>query len=135
MRGKQDEIIDESDIRKGLEAYSSDLVRDIGYELRDISSETVDILYSFIGSNSNLSENDVREKIVENNGDESTVDKLIDLLYWYGFLGINHGDGEIKYIYNFNYNVLLLNGMRKKAGANCQSHINPAFWPALMIEA
>ncbi|WP_422570408.1 P-loop ATPase, Sll1717 family, partial [Erwinia billingiae] len=56
------EIIEASDIEKGINAYSADLLRDIGYELRDISSETDGALYAFIACESELSEIEVMNK-------------------------------------------------------------------------
>ena len=40
---------------------------------------------------------------------------------------------ETKYIYDFNYSMQLLAGIIKKKG-DIEYLINPAFWPALMIE-
>jgi len=42
-------IIEEDDIKKGLEAYSSDLLADIHYEIDDISPGNGESLYAFIG--------------------------------------------------------------------------------------
>ena len=40
--------IQEGDIRKGLQAFSSDLVVEIGYEIRDVLPEAENVLYIFI---------------------------------------------------------------------------------------
>ena len=40
---------------------------------------------------------------------------------------------EAKYIYNFNYSMKLMSGVIKNK-ASLIYQINPAFWPALMIE-
>ena len=39
----------EDDIRKGLTAYSTDLLADIGYEINDVENHSDDVLYAFIG--------------------------------------------------------------------------------------
>ena len=126
------EIVNESDIEKGLSAYSSDLLRDIGYELRDVASETENILYSFVGCRSALSESDVMSLIAGNGraADESL--KIFDLLLWYGFLGISVNAGDAKYIYDFSYNKALMDGVKNKSN-DCLICINQAFWPALMV--
>jgi hypothetical protein len=36
--------------------------------------------------------------------------KVFDLLLWYGFLGIKRDTEEIRYIFDFNYNMKLLRG-------------------------
>ena len=40
--------IESADIEKGLAAFSDDIVRDIGYEMQDISPALANILYAFI---------------------------------------------------------------------------------------
>lgn len=120
------------DIEKGLEAYSSDLLRDIGYELSDISGDAEGVLYCFIGSDSEISEEDIFEMLGRELNFEC-VQEVFDLLVWYGFLGIKTLKGDVKFIYNFNYNMSLMQGFKKKIdGRNMV--INEAFWPALLIE-
>ncbi len=128
------EVIRESDIKKGLEAYSSDLLRDIGYELRDVASESENILYSFIGSDATLSKDDAIALISQSELDEKTVSKIFKLLLWYGFLGVKVNSDEPKYIYDFNYNMELMDGIKNRS-KNSLISINQAFWSALMINA
>src|SRR5690606_28350397 len=82
------EVIGESDIEKGLSAYASDLLRDIGFELRDVASESENVLYSFIGCKSELSESEVLALIVQGGEINEITHKLFNLLLWYGFLGL-----------------------------------------------
>ncbi|WP_214657912.1 P-loop ATPase, Sll1717 family, partial [Vibrio anguillarum] len=53
-----DRILEE-DIEKGLTAYSTDLLTDIGYEIKDVESSIDDVLYAFIGGKSRISRNDI----------------------------------------------------------------------------
>lgn len=124
--------IDESDIVKGLAAYSSDLLRDIGYELRDIASETENILYSFIGCDSFLTEENTLALISQFSENDHVAKKIFNLLLWYGFLGIRIDSEEPKYIYDFSYNKDLMDGIKSKSNS-CSICVNPAFWSALMI--
>jgi len=125
----------ENDIEKGLSAYSSDLLTDIGYELMDIAPEATDILYAFIDSPSTLTDEKLQATITDY-GVKADLQKIIDMLLWYGFLGVRVDNMEdTKYIYNFNYNMRLLKGLvKKKARGSLLFTINPAFWPALLIE-
>ncbi|WP_417766262.1 P-loop ATPase, Sll1717 family [Spongiibacter tropicus] len=128
------EIIQESDFTKGLSAFSTDLLTDIGYEINDIAPYAKDALYSFIGSSSKISMEDAHKVLSEDAGIESSmIPKLVDILLWYGFLGISV-DGESKYIYDLNYNMKLLQGMARKQKGEKPFVINRAFWPALMID-
>ncbi len=127
--------IEESDIEKGLAAYSTDLLRDISYELVDVSGINDDILYAFIGSKSLLTKTEVRDILQEYGVNEDSIETIFDLLLWYGFLGIEGDDESHKYIYNFNYKMPLMKGIIKKKGSDLLFTLNQAFWPALMIDA
>lgn len=128
-------LIESDDIQKGIEAYSIDLVTDIGYEINDIEPSAEDILYAFIDSKSEMK----KEEIIDLMGDYGLADelknKVFELLLWYGFIGIKRGIEETKYIYDFNYNMKLLMGVAKKGNSGGLYEIHPAFWPALMINA
>jgi hypothetical protein len=128
------EIIESSDIEKGVNAYSSDVLRDIGYELRDVSEDTEGILYSFVGSSPHLSDSDVINKLKESGLDDQKALRVMDLLLWYGFLGISINSEDPKFIYDFSYNKALLDGVKRNSHQLVSLVINPAFWPALMIE-
>jgi hypothetical protein len=125
--------VEEGDIEKGLEAYSSDLLADIHYEIDDISPGSGEALYAFIESNHILHHTKVQSLLKDMDISEALSDKIIDILIWYGFLGIQFDQNETKYIYNFNYNIKLINGVAKKKGDDLYYQIYPAFWPSLMI--
>jgi len=60
---------------------------------------------------------------------------VIQLIFlWFGFIGVKFNSSEIKYIYNFNYNMKLMQGVIKKQKEDLYYQINPAFWPALLVE-
>jgi hypothetical protein len=120
------------DIKKGLVAYSTDLLADIGYEIHDVENNVDDVLYAFIGTNSHLHKEEVLSILNEYGVDEKFLENILSLLLWYGFLGVVVKD-EIKYIYDFSYSMKLLDGVIKK-DKRSMFVINPAFWPALMIE-
>lgn len=126
------ERILEEDIEKGLTAYSTDLLADIGYEINDVENNVDDILYAFIGSNSVVKKGEVFSILKDFGVNNQFFDKIFKLLLWYGFIGLVI-DGEPKYIYDFHYSMKLMAGIIKKKG-DIEYMINPAFWPALMIE-
>jgi hypothetical protein len=107
------EKISPEDIEKGLIAYSTDLLADIGYEINDIADNGNDILYAFIGCKNKLTKTEITEIILEFGSDNSPTDNIIELLLWYGFIGIEL-NSEAKYIYNFNYSMQLLKETLKK---------------------
>ena len=122
-----------------LSAYSTDLLSDIGYEIQDVDPHAEGILYEFIGSPSIVSHDAIiltLKNALQNkeSTSEESADRIFDLLLWYGFLGIKIDSIEIRYIYNFNYNMQLFRGFIKKQGDKVSFVINPAFWSALVIE-
>ena len=115
-----------------MAAYSTDLLTDIGYEINDVESDSDDILYAFIGSNSVVSKDNIFRILEDFGVEHSFFEKIFELLLWYGFIGIIVND-EPKYIYDFNYSMKLMSGIIKNKGG-LDFLINPAFWPGLMIE-
>lgn len=126
------EKILEEDIEKGLNAYSIDLLTDIGYEIHDVDNRVEDILYAFIGSKPKINKNELFKLLSEFGVDSGFHEKIFELLLWYGFIGLVVDD-DAMYIYNFNYSMKLVTGMIRKRG-DIDFLINPAFWPALQIE-
>lgn len=126
-------LIQADDIKKGLAAYSTDLLTDIGYELKDVSPEIEGVLYAFIGNKHEATDEQIRSALQAYLGKDE-LQEVIDLLLWYGFLGGRLSELDIKYIYNFNYNMQLLKGFVKKMNSKVIYTINPAFWEGLMIE-
>jgi hypothetical protein len=132
------EKILEKDIEKACESYSSDLLNEIGYEIRDVYPQAEDILYHFIGKPSIMSFKDVRDCLTEYSFPIDEIDKLIEILLWFGFLGVRRQlEHEISetYIYNVFYDMKKL---KRLAGdlkdENLMLCIHCAFWPFLEIE-
>jgi hypothetical protein len=63
------------------------LVADFGYEMRDVAGTPEDIFYSFIGAPNLLTEQDL-ENFLSEDMFGLGVKETIDLLLWYGFLGV-----------------------------------------------
>lgn len=127
-------IIEESDLEKGLEAFSTDLVTDISYEIRDINENAEDLLYKFIASKPFLNKAQLKEIIESPPQLEIKTDEVIDLLLWYGFIGIKKDEDKHIFIYNVYYNMQLLKGISRQKGDSIIYCINPAFWKGLFIE-
>jgi hypothetical protein len=125
--------IEQGDIEKGLAAYSTDLIYDIGYEIRDVLPDAEDILYHFLGSPSEIRATDLVAALQGKHGPELT-EKTIEILIWYGVLGVVRSGGEIAYIYSVNYDVKRLYVMRDRmVEQERRYHINPAFWVGLEV--
>lgn len=127
-------IIEEEDIRKGISAFSTDLITDIGFEINDISPDAEDILYAFIESEPSITKTKLDSTLKEFGVSDEKFESILHILIWYGFLGLQTNKSQVKYIYDFNYNMQLPKGILKKKNNSQVFIINPAFYPALMIE-
>lgn len=125
----QHEKIEETDIEKGLMAYSNDLIVDAIQELTDIEPETENILYKFIGGSCRYNVEDLNKIL----GNVDKQDKIIEFLLYYGILGIKIENKETKYIFDYGYNLEIMFGLITKFNASFVYEINPAFWPGLEL--
>ncbi|MGH7375428.1 MAG: P-loop ATPase, Sll1717 family, partial [Candidatus Rokuibacteriota bacterium] len=123
--------------RKGLSLYSTDLVREIGLEIRDVLPEGENALYAFIDVAGRLDETQLRGVLEPLNLAREQVTRLMQILLWYGVLGFVREDGEVEYIYSLNYDMRLLMGKIRRAVERAPDRavfaVNPAFWPGLGI--
>jgi hypothetical protein len=127
------ERIEVADIEQGEEAYSSDLLSNVSYEIRDVAPNAENILYEFIDAPAVMSGREVRELLIRTVG-EAEWSQLLDLLFWYGFLGLEREDGEATYIYSVKYDMRRLRALIQKKGIDqAAMRINPAFWRALEV--
>jgi hypothetical protein len=74
------------------------LVSDFDYEMRDVVGTPEDIFYSFIGAPNLLTGQDL-EKFLSENVFGLDAKEIIDLLLWYGFLGVVGPSTEPIFIY------------------------------------
>ncbi|MGI8734583.1 MAG: P-loop ATPase, Sll1717 family [Pyrinomonadaceae bacterium] len=127
------ERIELADIEQGEEAYSSDLLSTVDFEISDISPAASNILYEFIEAPVTMSGSAVREMLLRKVGKDGW-EHVLDLLFWYGFLGFIREDGEPAYIYSVKYDIRRLHAIVNKKGLeNAALTINPAFWRALEV--
>lgn len=124
------------DILQGESSYSSDLVSNMGVEIRDVLPAATDILYAFVGHGPHISRDELRKEFEQFGVRGREEDQLEDLLLWYGVLGFVREDGEASYIYSVNYDAKRLRALiGKKPVEQVVYQINPAFWRFLDITA
>ena len=127
--------VEADDILKGLKAYSNDLISDFDLEIRDVHPKAEQILYEFIGAKSLLSLDEVKALLAAGNVGPEEDAEIVELLLWYGFLGLIDKEGQQKFIYSYNYNMSVLRGVHKQLSHRGSRYvINPAFWEGLEIE-
>jgi hypothetical protein len=126
--------IDRDDIRSGLSVYSTDIVKEIGLEIRDVMPTAEDILYVFLGEPKEMRRSMIEGLLRPKLRDEATLNGTMLLLFWHGVLGFRRSPYEVTYIYDVNYDIKRLVGlMEKAADHDPMIQINPAMWGGLEL--
>lgn len=129
-RGHQ--TIHAQDIQQAENSYSEDLFLGLIYEIDDTRPELSDSLYAFQGIEKTASHSVVRERLISAGVAEKQIDDAVELLLWFGFLGIEmNATGEEKYAYGARFNVKRLTQPVRQNLALYVIH--PAFRAALGI--
>jgi hypothetical protein len=126
--------IQEQDIDYGEDAFSTELAKNVQFEIRDVFPPGGDVLYQLMGRMNWLSIADLKEVLTSAKVPTDRLEYAADLLLWYGVLGYlkDGGDSET-YIYNAKYDLRRLKAseQRQQQAVYC---VNPAFWKGLEIK-
>jgi hypothetical protein len=114
------------DVEEGARQMSLYLVSDFAYEMRDIAGTPEDIFYSFRGLSEYLTHLEVTE-IIAPLGIALSGDEVIELLLWYGFLGIVNPQNHVLFIYDLAYDFRRLEAERGSIAGDVLYAINRAF--------
>lgn len=126
-------LVEAEDIYHGEHSYSAHLVDQIGYEIRDVMVGTDDLLYMFIGARDLLSYAELIGH-VEALPDNVDRDRVVELLLWYGVVGIVKPDtNEPVYIFNVRYDIKRMKALVDRYAAQSYFCFNPAFHLGLDI--
>ena len=125
--------IEESDLEKGIKAYSQDLLIELDHELTDVFPVARDILYHFIDSSPELLRSEL-DSLLESAGiEKGDVEKVINFLLYYGIFGVRANEQTAQYIFDVNYDLKVLQIRAARAADKASYVMNPAFRPALGI--
>ncbi|WP_425305214.1 P-loop ATPase, Sll1717 family [Bradyrhizobium erythrophlei] len=125
--------IDKSDIEVGLSTYSTDVVTEIGLEMRDVHPASEDILYALVGEMREMKRSKIEALLSAKFTNPSDLAATITLLFWHGVLGFRRSASEVTYIYDVNYDLKRLLGVMDKAGVDPMIEVNPALWAGLEL--
>jgi hypothetical protein len=123
--------VTEADIQQAERAYSEDAFVDITLELKDVNTTYADVPYGFIGASEVLSKQEVEIKLRDSGVPQSESEGVLELLLWFGFLGIYVSADEERYSHQFQYDL-------KKMRSGLQQYafcIHPAFRTTLGCHA
>jgi len=120
--------ISESDILQAEKTYSDDKLQEIAFELQDVSPEYPEVLFKFTNCESALSGQTVKERLIAGGVKEEHLNRVLELLLWFGFMGLVGKDGEEVYAYQFQHGV---RRMLHSISEPVRYIIHPAFRAAL----
>jgi hypothetical protein len=122
--------VEEADIRQAEIGYSEDMLLGLIYEIEDTRPEVAPAAYGFYGVEAPLKLDEALARIVEAGVTEVRAQDAMELLLWYGFLGVRmHADGSEQYSFQVRYNLRrLLHALRTGQGSVV---VHPAFRVAL----
>lgn len=114
----------EADILQAEKQYSEDQLQGLFDDLRDIKSQFADLPYAFIGSDTMMTRSALESKIREFAVPEDSVKQALDVLLWFGFIGIMAASGEEKYAHMYQYGI---KRMLRETSEGTLFVIHPAF--------
>lgn len=124
-------LVEEDDFIDAVRQHSNYLISEFGYEIRDASGLSSDILYALIGTQKRLTKPEVLERFSTAGILEDKLDEAFRLMVWYGVLGVVKKDGKEKFIYDYDYNIKRLLAEASNVGGGELYEINPAIHVAL----
>jgi hypothetical protein len=91
------------------------------------------VLYAFLGQSARLTADDI-DRLLGTIFEADARRKIVDVLLWYGVLGVVRPSGEVAFIYSVNYDIKRLIGIIDSVPSEKRSFfINPALWSGLEI--
>ena len=130
---KRHEIIFASDILEGYKKFSNEIVQNISAEIQDVAPNIQNALYIFIDEKPSMNIDELNNVMKKACIKKDQWSHLLDLFLWYGVIGLEVSHGEVRYIYDVNYDFLTLTSLAKKQNKLARFTINPAFRPALAV--
>lgn len=125
--------IEESDLEKGVRAYSQDLIVELDHELTDVFPGGEELLYHFIDCPHELTEGQLNDILLGAKTDEADLQRVKEFLLYYGIVGVKGVGTETHYIFDVNYDLKVLLIRAARNGEATRFVVNPAFRPALGI--
>lgn len=102
-RGHQQ--VESSDCIDAVKQHSLSLIDDFGYEMRDVSGMSAELLYALIGAKQFGDGQYYVDRFCAEGYFTEEANRAFDLMLWYGLLGIRDAEGVDRFIYDYNYNL------------------------------
>lgn len=124
-------FVSEKDCIDAVRQYSYSLLDDFGFEIRDVSGISSEIMYAFVGEDRIISGQRIKECLMRSGLEDSSAEDALRLMLWYGALGICLDGGREMYIYNVEYKMKRLEGEMRTSRFSDLYAINHGLYVAL----
>jgi hypothetical protein len=123
--------VDEDDCKEAVRQHAHALLDDFGFEIRDVSRISADVLYALVGCPQVLSSGEIVTKLRDFGLEEDAAENAFRLMLWYGVLGVQSSTRGVTYIYDVEYKLRRLEAEMKRPDYEDQFCIHPALYAAL----
>jgi hypothetical protein len=125
--------VDEADILNAESQFSSDMLDELRFEIRDIYPDIPDFVLSFLNVTAPMSEEDVYRRLKEAGVPDDQLAAVKNVLLWFSFLGM-HSNYDDTYAYQVHYDSAKLDAKARSRGiSETYYSIHPAFKIALTV--
>jgi hypothetical protein len=126
-----EKIMDE-DIKQAEIGYSEDMLLNLSFEIDDTWPQFSEVVYAFHGAGRVLPREEVEERLQQADIPKEDIARVIELLLWYGFLGVRmNTTNENQFSFEVRYNLRRLeHAIEIDQGVFT---VHPAFCAALSI--
>jgi hypothetical protein len=122
------------DIKQAELGYSEDMLLNLSFEIDDTWPQYSEVVYAFHGAGHVLPKSEVEDRLREAGIPDADVGHVIELLLWYGFLGVRmNATNETQFSFEVRYNLRRLEHAIEIGHGVFTVH--PAFCAALSIGA
>ncbi|WP_342154594.1 P-loop ATPase, Sll1717 family [Methylorubrum sp. SB2] len=119
------------DLSDAVRQHANYLIDDFGYEIRDVSGLSEDILYALIGATQYLTRGEIIERLRKFSKTDDDAKNAFRLLLWYGIIGLADDAGREYFIYDYDYNIKRLEAQINSANGEALFVTNAAVHVAL----
>jgi hypothetical protein len=129
--GGREKIIEE-DATRAVATYSTDMLRDLNYEIRDVFPDADKVIYRFSKQSARLDRKTAERIANKEIQSPSLANQFIRLMLWFGFLGVLTEDGRESYVFDHGDDLELLEAHAGRSD-NPVLCIHPLFRTALSV--
>jgi hypothetical protein len=124
--------ITQDDLLYAERRYSEDMLLATSFEISDTNADLEDILFAFEGAPVQMHVDEVADRMCQVTGlDNERAQAAVEVLVWFGFLGVVATGSQVRYSYNTPGNLGRLLYPVRSGTADLVIH--PAFWSTLEV--